>query len=149
MSRPRLFPLPFMFVLVAAMVVFDHLFPALRLLHMPFTGLGVIPFTCGVLLVAASAGMFRRRKTTLNPFGESSALVQDGLYRHSRNPMYLGMLLVLTGVALWLGNVPALAAPVVFVTAINRWNIRNEERLLERRFGAEYVRYKQRVRRWI
>jgi len=149
MTRFRLFPLPFMFVLAAAMVVFDRLFPALRVANTPVAWFGVIPFICGVLLVAVSAGMFRRRRTTLNPFGESSALVQDGLYRYSRNPMYLGMLLILTGVALWLGNVPAFAAPVVFVAAINRWNIRNEERLLEARFGAEYVQYKQRVRRWI
>ncbi len=138
-----------MAALIAVMVVLDRLFPALRLIYTPLTWAGVVPLAVGVLLIAVSAGMFRRRKTTLNPFGESSALVQGGVYRHSRNPMYLGMLLILTGVALWLGNVLAFAVPVVFVAAISRWNIRTEERLLEARFGAEYRHYKQRVRRWI
>lgn len=149
MTRPRLFPLLFMAVLIVVMAVLDRLFPALRLVHTPIAWLSVIPFICGVLLVAVSAGMFRRRHTTLNPFGESSALVQDGLYRYSRNPMYLGMLLILAGAALWLGNVLAFAIPVVFVAATRHWNIRTEERLLEARLGAEYRRYKQRVRRWI
>lgn len=149
MTRPRLFPLLFMAALMTVMAVLDRLFPALRVMHTPLIWAGVVPLAVGVLLIAVSAGMFRRRQTTLNPFGESSALVQDGLYRHSRNPMYLGMLLILTGVALWLGNVLSFAMPVVFVAATSRWNIRTEERLLEARFGAEYRHYKQRVRRWI
>jgi len=149
MTRPRIFPLLFMFALIAAMLALALFLPVLRVLNAPATWFGAVPLAAGALLIAASAGLFRRRNTTLNPFGESSALVQDGLYRYSRNPMYLGMLLVLAGVALWLGRLlPFLALPV-FALVVSSQNIRKEERALEARFGNDYRRYKERVRRWI
>jgi protein-S-isoprenylcysteine O-methyltransferase Ste14 len=149
MARLRIFPLLLMFGLLATMIVVAWLFPRQRILSPPYTWLGGVPLTAGVLLIAVSAGLFRRRNTTLNPFGESSALVQEGLYRYSRNPMYLGMLLVLSGVATGLGHLPAFIALPVFVAVVSRQNIRYEERALESRFGEDYRAYKQRVRRWI
>jgi protein-S-isoprenylcysteine O-methyltransferase Ste14 len=76
-------------------------------------------------------------------------MVQDGFYRFSRNPMYLGMLLVLIGVGLWLGNVLALLLAPAFVAIMTRGYIMREEQQLEDRFGGEYRAYRSRVRRWI
>ena len=89
------------------------------------------------------------RKTTINPFGEPAVVVQEGFYRFSRNPMYLGMLLVLIGVGLWLGNVLALLLAPAFVAIMTRWYIVREEQLLEDRFGDVYRAYHGRVRRWV
>lgn len=90
-------------------------------------------------------------RTTVNPLtpGKSERLVTDGLYRHTRNPMYVGLLLALCGLALYLGNPLALAAPAVFVAYITRFQIIPEERMLAAKFGADYDDYRAAVRRWL
>jgi protein-S-isoprenylcysteine O-methyltransferase Ste14 len=147
MARIRVLPFFFMFVLLAVMTALAML-PMTRVLYPPVTWLGTLPLVSGLWVISISAGLFRRRETTLNPFGESTALVQDGLYRYSRNPMYLGMLLILAGAAVWLGHVLPFAALPVFVAVVSHQNIRHEERALEAQFGDAYRAYRQRVRRW-
>jgi protein-S-isoprenylcysteine O-methyltransferase Ste14 len=147
MARIRVLPFLFMFVLLAVMMALAML-PMTRVLNPPVTWLGTLPLVSGLWVISISAGLFRRSETTLNPFGESAALVQDGLYRYSRNPMYLGMLLILAGAAVWLGHVLPFAALPVFVAVVSRQNIRHEERALEAQFGDAYRAYRQRVRRW-
>jgi protein-S-isoprenylcysteine O-methyltransferase Ste14 len=149
MKIPRLPPLLLVFVLAVTMLVLDRVLPLFRILHPPAAYLGAVPVALGVLIVLISAGLFRFRKTTVNPFGEPAVMVQDGFYRFSRNPMYLGMLLVLTGVGLWLGNVLALLLASAFVAIMTRWYIVREEQLLEDRFGDVYRAYRSRVRRWL
>jgi protein-S-isoprenylcysteine O-methyltransferase Ste14 len=149
MKTPRVFPLLFMASLMAVQFLLDTLFTTWRLWQSPLTWVGLLPLAAGLFLLLVSAGLFRRRGTTLHPFGEPVVLVQDGLYNYSRNPMYLGMLLILTGVALGLGQPLALAPLPVFVATINRWNIRPEEQALDAQFGDAYRTYCQRVRRWL
>jgi protein-S-isoprenylcysteine O-methyltransferase Ste14 len=99
------------------------------------------------------AGMiaFRRAKTTVNPVKASlaSSLVIRGVYRYTRNPMYLGLLLTLLAWALFLASPLAGLWVVVYVLYITRFQIIPEERVLASLFGAEYEAYKDRVRRWI
>ena len=76
-------------------------------------------------------------------------MVTDGIYRYSRNPMYLGMALLLAAWALWLGNAAALLGIVLFVALINRYQIRPEERILAAKFGDDYRNYCRRTRRWL
>ena len=118
-------------------------------MHPTLTYFGVVPVLLGVLLVLIAAGLFRLRKTTINPFGEPSVVVQDGFYRFSRNPMYLGMLLVLVGIGVWLENLLSLLLAPAFAVIMTRWHIVREEQLLEARFGEQYRAYRRRVRRWI
>ncbi|HUH61209.1 MAG TPA: isoprenylcysteine carboxylmethyltransferase family protein [Candidimonas sp.] len=94
---------------------------------------------------------FRRSRTTVDPRkpANSSVLVTSGIYRVSRNPMYLGILLALVGWALFLGNALALICAFLFVPYISRYQIRPEERILQARFGAAFTSYTKRVRRWI
>ena len=101
-------------------------------------------------LLAGSAGNFLRHRTTVDPVRVERAqhLVVDGPNRLTRNPMYLGMLLALAGWAVWLGNAAALLALPLFVAVLNTLQIRPEEAALRARFGADYARYAQRVRRW-
>lgn len=105
----------------------------------------------GGLIDLASVAAFFAARTTVNPLRPERAetLVVKGFFRYSRNPMYLGMLLILVGWAIWLGqplNVLLLAA---FVMIINTLQIAPEERALEQRFGDEYRAYCSRVRRWV
>jgi protein-S-isoprenylcysteine O-methyltransferase Ste14 len=107
----------------------------------------LIGIACDLLGVMA----FYRAKTTVNPLKPSatSSIVQSGIYRYTRNPMYLGMLLVLLGLALYLAHPAAFVALPVFVAYLTRYQIIPEERILAARFGAEYSAYASRVRRWI
>jgi protein-S-isoprenylcysteine O-methyltransferase Ste14 len=146
---PRLPPLLLVLGLAISMLVLDRALPLFRVLHPPLSYLGAAPVALGVLIVLISAGLFRRRATTINPFGEPTVMVQDGFYRFSRNPMYLGMLLALIGVGLWLGNVLALLLAPAFAAIMTRWYIEREEQLLEDRFGEVYRAYRSRVRRWV
>jgi protein-S-isoprenylcysteine O-methyltransferase Ste14 len=75
--------------------------------------------------------------------------VDSGIYRFTRNPMYLGMLLVLTAGAVYLGNLAAFAVLPVFVVCMNRLQICPEERFMQEKFGEAYRDYTARVRRWI
>jgi protein-S-isoprenylcysteine O-methyltransferase Ste14 len=149
MKIPRPPPLLLVLILAITMLVLDRALPLFRVLHPPVSYLGAASAALGVLIVLISAGLFRFRKTTINPFGEPAVMVQDGFYRFSRNPMYLGMLLVLAGIGLWLGNVLALLLAPAFVVIMTRWYIVREEQLLEDRFGEVYRAYRSRVRRWI
>ena len=103
-----------------------------------------------VIGIAAVLG-FRRAKTTINPLTPqaSSALVVRGIYRWTRNPMYLAMLLVLIGWACIVSNWAALAMLPLFVATLNRLQIEPEERALHARFGAEFENYRRKVRRWL
>ena len=105
----------------------------------------------GGAVAAAGVAAIRKAQTTVNPLHpeRTSAFVSNSIYRITRNPMYLGLLLVLLGVAVFLWSVPALIGPPAFVGYIWRFQIIPEERVLERKFGPEYVEYKRRVRRWL
>ena len=94
---------------------------------------------------------FRRARTTINPLkpGATSALVRSGVFRFTRNPMYLGLLLTLVGWAAWLWNPAALLFLPVFVLYIDRFQIGPEERALTTLFGAEFVAYRTSVRKWV
>jgi protein-S-isoprenylcysteine O-methyltransferase Ste14 len=105
----------------------------------------------GLAIAAAGVLEFLRARTTVNPLdpAAASALVVRGIYKRTRNPMYVGMAAVLLGWAVYLANAAALAVAAIFVAYINRFQIAPEERALEARFGAEYSRYCARVRRWL
>ena len=94
---------------------------------------------------------FRHAKTTLNPMKpeESSALVCSGIYRVTRNPMYLGLLLALLGWAIFLSCLWTLLGPLTFVVYMNRFQIVPEESILAGIFGSDYLAYKSEVRRWL
>jgi protein-S-isoprenylcysteine O-methyltransferase Ste14 len=124
----------------------------------PFPLATAIKAAAAVLLALAGgaidvAGLiaFRRAKTTINPLKpqNSSSLVSGGIYRYTRNPMYLGMLSFLVAWAVYLAQPLALVGPLGFVLYITRFQIVPEERVLSGLFGEEFAAYKARVRRWL
>jgi protein-S-isoprenylcysteine O-methyltransferase Ste14 len=105
----------------------------------------------GVVLNLLPKLAFRRVGTTVNPLrpAASSVLVTHGVYRYTRNPMYLGQATVLAGAMLYLQNLAALLAVPLFVLYINRWQIVPEERALSARLPEAYAAFRQRVRHWL
>jgi len=127
---------------------------ALPALDFTLPGRAVIAavFFIVALVIGLSAVLgFRRAKTTVNPLKPeaSTALVTGGIYRWTRNPMYLAMLLLLLAWACIVSNWAALAMLPLFVAYLNRFQIAPEERALQARFGAEFESYRRKVRRWL
>lgn len=104
----------------------------------------------GVLISARAIRQFRAAETTMNPLQPetASALVQNGIFGVTRNPMYLGLLLVLAGWCVWLQSLGNLGVLLVFVVALTELQIKSEEAALRKIFGADYEQYCRRVRRW-
>ena len=128
------------------------------ILHILFTSerevfahhvIGLLLVAAGVGLSFYAAGNFDGRRTTKNPQGDATTFVTVAPYTFTRNPMYLGLTIVLFGFAVFFASVVMILAPVAFVVMIDRMVIPREEANLERLFGPSYVEYKLRVRRWI
>jgi len=137
------------FLGIAIMAALNHWAPGPRLIDPPLTRLGWIPIALGLVIAVMARNQFRRAGTTIKPFQESSALVTDGMFAFSRNPMYVCLTAALVGVFVLFGTLtPVLVVPA-FVWVIRSRFIAVEERMMEDAFGDTYRSYKDRVRRWL
>jgi len=103
----------------------------------------------GLLLDGAAAGYFRRLGTAVEPWKPSTVLGTDGLYRFSRNPIYLGFAITYAGLAIAMDSVLVLLLLIPCLLVVDRFVIQREERYLAAKFGADYEAYRARVRRWL
>jgi len=103
----------------------------------------------GLLLMALAVFEFRRARTTIVPHRTPSAMITDGIYGRTRNPIYLGDALILAGLVLFWDAVPALVLVPLFVWVIERRFILPEEGRMRRTFRADFARYERKVRRWV
>lgn len=114
-------------------------------------GLSLLLLTKGAWMGLAGVAEFRRAQTTVNPMrpDESSTVVDSGIFRYTRNPMYLGLLFALLAWAVWLASPWSLLGPLVYLAWMTRFQIVPEERALAEGFGEPYRDYCRRVRRWL
>ena len=150
MTRDR-GPLPPVILLISILlqVALHRFVPILRFIPQPWNWLGILVILAGVVIIISPAIDFRRSETTIIPFRESSKLVITGMYRLTRNPMYVGMATILLGIAVVSGSLSPFLVPLVFIPVLNSRVIRHEEAMLEERFGDEYRDYMRKVRRWL
>jgi len=108
-------------------------------------------FFIGVTIDLLALRIFHQSGTTVSPFSpdKTSSLVATGIYRYTRNPMYLGMVFLLVGFTVWFGTVPGLLIIALFIWSITELQIKPEEAVLLEKFGESYTDYCQKVRRWI
>jgi protein-S-isoprenylcysteine O-methyltransferase Ste14 len=125
--------------------------PLGQLIATPWNYFALLPVAIGRAISVGAGGRFRQARTTFDPFepGEASYLVTGGVFRLSRNPMYLGLVLLLIGWAIWLGTASPWLVPPLFAIFLSVAHIVPEEQALEKRFGETYLAYRRRVRRWI
>ncbi|WP_437504192.1 methyltransferase family protein [Sorangium sp. So ce1099] len=149
-ASPRNLLPPVLFLLVAAAMGLAHaLLPRPSVLPEPYRPIGLLLLAIGVAVALAARLQFARAATEINTFAEPTRLVTDGLFRWSRNPMYLGMGLAAVGVATLSGAAAAFLLAGAFVAIVDRWYIAFEERRLRARFGAAYETYARSTRRWV
>ena len=133
---------------ILLMVALHLVLPIARLIQAPWSYAGAGLILVGIVVTASSARLFQKYQTAIKPFEESSALVVEGPFKYTRNPMYLGMLLILLGMAMLMGTATPFVVIPVFAWLITTQFIVKEEEILERRFGHEYLDYRTKVRRW-
>ena len=147
MKKPILIPPPIVFILCALLM---KCLPPLFILPVP-RSFSLLLAVFGGLLGLLAAWQFRQYKTTISPveLAKSSFLVTNGIFALSRNPMYLSLLIVLLSWAFYLTSTSALLGVAILFAYLNYWQIPAEETALQSQFGADYLAYCQRVRRWI
>jgi protein-S-isoprenylcysteine O-methyltransferase Ste14 len=145
----RILPPRLVLILLAAMVALHLLLPGAALLVLPYNLAGAVVAAAGFAITLSGARVFSRVGTNIRTFNEPGVLVTDGLFRWSRNPMYLGFVLLLLGTAMLLGTATPFLAVALFAVVADRWYIPFEERAMKAKFGADYAAYMHRTRRWI
>ena len=136
-------------VLLALPVLAHRLFPIAQVIPATYGYWGLPFIVVGAVLLAWAMVLFKRHGTTVNPVRDPSVLVVAGPYGFSRNPMYLGFLLVLTGMAILLGSVVAFLFPLFFFILAQWVLIPYEEAILEYSCVEKYPEYRRDVRRWL
>jgi protein-S-isoprenylcysteine O-methyltransferase Ste14 len=130
-------------------VVLHYLFPVTTIIPFPYNLLGLVIVGSGMYLVFQSVRLLISHNTTFEAGGNPSSLVTRRPYSYSRNPIYLGFLLIALGTATIFSSLSAFIAPIIFFLVVNTIIIPFEENRLQKNFGIEYERYKGSVRRWL
>ena len=124
----------------------------INLINLPNQDLiSIIILLIGILILINPIFKFIKSKTTIDPikFKKVNKLIISGIYKYSRNPMYLGLLMIVLSTSIFYLNIFSITTPVLFYCWINRFQIKREETFLTEKFGAEYMSYKIKTRRWI
>ena len=111
--------------------------------------LGAVIFTAGFTIMLCAVRLFGRHQTPVRHSEQPAAVVTEGLYRFTRNPMYVGVLLFLIGIGITIGTWPFVIVPVAMFLILHFYFIPWEEKTMEKLFGEQYLAYKKRVRRWL
>ena len=122
------------------------------LINIPFQlEISFFILSLGILIFINPVLKFIKSKTTINPiqFEETNRLVTSGIFKYSRNPMYLGMLMIIISTSIFYLNIYSILTPFLFMFWINKFQIKREEVFLTEKFGKEYLSYKNKTRRWL
>ncbi len=148
-NRYKINPPAYLLACLVLMFALRLWLPLYEFVDPPQAYAGLVAVLFGIVVSAGSSGLFKKAGTGVEPFSEASVLVTGGLYRFSRNPMYLGMFIMLLGFAFMMGRLGALLPLPFFMLIISQRFVIPEESFLEAAFGQEYLDYKSRVRRWL
>ena len=149
MKSARIYPPTIFLGSVIAILVLHFFLPLAKIIPVPWNFISFVPLFVGAGINVLADNIFRRAGTTVKPFEESKQLIRTGPYQLSRNPMYLGFVLILVGLAILLGSLTPFRVIFLFVNSINRGFIKVEEQMLSEKFSLEWREYSGKVRRWI
>ena len=139
-------------LLVLILVISNYFSKKIDLIILPTQNLiSFIILLIGILILITPIFKFIKSKTTIDPikFKKVNRLITSGIYKYSRNPMYLGLLMIVMSTSIFYLNIFSITTPMLFYFWINRFQIKREEIFLTEKFGKEYLSYKNKTRRWI
>ena len=134
---------------ILLIVLIHFIWPGDIIIYFPWNLLGIIPVFIGAFLNLLADKAFKINKTTVKPFEESTTLITKGVFKISRNPMYLGMAWVLIGISIFLGSITPYIVVILFVILMQLIFIRVEEDMLAKTFGDTWLNYKKTTRSWL
>ena len=143
-------PPPVLVLILVTSIYFSQ--NQLEIIYLPYKySISILIFLFGILTLINPIIKLIKSKTTVNPikFVKVNKLVSSGIYKYSRNPMYLGMILIIISTAIFYLNFYSIITPFIFYFWINRFQIKREEIFLKEKFGNEYLLYVSKSRRWI
>ena len=149
MSSTKVLPPVYFLGAMLLAVVAHYLVPLMAVVASPWHWAGAALIATGLAFVVLPARQFQARGTTIKPFQDATVLVSDGFFAVSRNPMYLGMVIVVGGVAVFLGSLSPFIVVAAFALVLDRRFVVPEEKALEQSFGDAFRQYRKRVRRWL
>ncbi len=149
MKGKKVLPPTYLLIAIVLMLVLHFLLPVYKIIPIPWNILGVVPLALGIALNWVADRAFHQVQTTVKPFEKSAALITTGAFRIARNPMYLGYVLILIGVAVIVRSLTPYAVVLIFAVLMDRVFIRGEEQMLEEKFGQDWLEYARAVRRWM
>lgn len=149
MQKKKILPPTYFFMTLLIAYLLYLFIPLGIFIYYPWNFIGIIPAIVGAILNMIADKDFKRAGTTVKPFEKPSTLVTSGVFQISRNPMYLGMVLILISVAMITGTLSPLFVIPPFTILIQNLFIKTEEKMLAEGFGNEWNDYKMKVRRWI
>jgi protein-S-isoprenylcysteine O-methyltransferase Ste14 len=149
MKAKNVMPTAYLLMSILGMIALHMLIPLRMVVPSPWNLLGLLPLALGVALNLVADRALHTAKTTVKPLDQPTVLIRDGVFRLSRNPMYLGFVLVLLGIAVLLRSLAPFLIIPVFGMLMDRLFITAEEANLKRSFGEAWLQYSARVRRWL
>jgi protein-S-isoprenylcysteine O-methyltransferase Ste14 len=147
--RNKLLPPTYLNTFLVLAIGLHFILPIKRIIHPPYTYSGLIIILFGVALNVWSARLLKKKSAAIDFYETPTRLVIDGPFRISRNPLYLGGVILSLGIAVLLGSLITFVFPTALLLILDKLYIPVEEKRLEKTFGKKYLEYKQRVRRWI
>lgn len=148
-KRPLLLPPQLAFIALVIGSLLHALLPINWRMIPAIPALGIVLLSVGAVLAVWALAIFRNQRTPVYPTTTPTTLVTSGPFKFTRNPMYLGITLILIALVFLLGSLPMLVAPVLFLLIMNLYYLPFEETKMEKLFGEPYNDYRQRVRRWL
>lgn len=149
MKAKNLFPTHYLLIAILLMLTLNFLFPVKRIIPVPWIVFGFIPLAIGITINLIADKIFHQVNTTVKPFVESASLITEGVFRYTRNPMYLGFVFILAGIAFLFGSLSPWIIVPIFAIMMDFMFIRVEEGMLNVKFGSAWLKYKAKVRRWL
>ncbi len=142
---------PILFLAFVVLIGLSSLLPGFSAhINFPHTLLGLPLCIAGLALSSAGKKLFVKTDTNINTFQEPDVLVSHGVFKYSRNPMYLGFIIALLGISILFGAAfYSMLIVAIFIVICDRWYIAFEERAMQQQFGNNYIEYCRKVRRWL
>jgi len=145
----KILPPTHFYIYLIISILLHYTFPLIQIFNDPFYLIGFLFFIIGSGLNIWADQLLKKQKTTVKPNEKPTALIETGVFKISRNPMYLGMALILIGAGFILGSITSFIGVVLFVAAMEITFIPQEEKKLQEEFGEKFEYYKEKVRRWL
>lgn len=151
MKEQKIISIPPTYLFISIFIIFlcYKYFPNYNIINFPYDLIIWLPIIILASYLIISSHMFLIKNNTTEKYNKSTCVVQNWLYKYSRNPMYLWFLLLIIWISFFLGNIISFISPIFFFSIINWMFIPYEEAKMEKELGQDYLEYKRKVRRWV